>query len=180
MVWIDIPIIIFLVVFAYAGWGRGFIGELFDVLILIVGNCIAIALYYYIADFFIKLTGFNLDIVYPTTYLMVLIPVSVGLFLLGRFLEKRSADGFPQQLYRSLGVILGFIKGILLAFLFFLLISTLQVSSGKVKLLKSSMAIRMIQSTESMVEGMIVAFAPQKIKASAIQTLRRSIFENRK
>jgi len=180
MVWIDIPIIIFLVVFAYAGWVRGFIGELFDVLILIVGNCITIAIYYYITVFFIKLTGFNMEFVYPMFYFIVLIPISVGLFLLGRFLERRSSESFPQVLYRSLGIILGFIKGILLSFLFLLLVSTLPISPGKVNLLKSSYMVRIIQSTEPTVEGMIVAFAPKKIKASAIQTLRKSIFEDRK
>lgn len=180
MVWIDFPILAIMLLATYAGWTRGFIGELFDVLILTLGNFITIALYLHLGDFLISLFGKKLGCTYSVSYILVFTITGIIIFSIGYKLERRVKDGFHKPLYQGLGGLMGFVKGWLLLFIGFYLFAFTPMSGGTVKLLKTSRMVTTIQAAEPAIESMALIFTPARIENQVIDHLKKSVFANGK
>ncbi|MCE1248341.1 MAG: CvpA family protein [Firmicutes bacterium] len=175
----DIVIIAFIGLVIYAGWCRGFIGELSDLMIITVGSCIALTLFVYPGDFLYGTPGLNFEAVYFFSFVLVLAPVGALIHYGGSLLEKKARPGFPIPLYRTLGAMLSFIKACVFSFWILVLISMSPMPQDTVDVFKQSAVVRWVQNFEPTMENIATSAAPDKMKAKLEKTLRNSVFENR-
>lgn len=176
MNWLDFLIIIFLLMFAFAGMSRGFIGELFDVLIILLGCGVAFSFYRVAGDFFTRTLGIFIPNIYFMIWVIIFACAAVILFLIGSHIERRSRKGFPKLLWRGLGVLMGFIKGVLVLFLLFSFLGH-RISQGKIyNAAKNSKAVRIIQATRPVFSSYISVFADPRSRHEIRKFLKESEF----
>ena len=124
MSWLDLLILLIAFLTIYSGTRRGFISEIFDLLLIVSAFTLAVYLKAYIAPLFIQ--NFHWSKVYAhwVGFLLIFVPVGTGVFLLGCYVNdavKGRAD-ISEDMNQVLGGIFAAIKAAVFAVLILLLI----------------------------------------------------------
>lgn len=179
MNWADVCVILFTLLVGYVGYRRGFIGSLFDVLIITAGPFVALFLLGFISPVLTK-ASITSSFIHTFIWAILLIGAAALLFLLGRRLEEANEKTFPKPLWRGLGALFGGIEAVLLIYIILLLYSHTAVHPVIAKSFKQSGMVRIVQTLNRPVESIYTGVAHKGLKKELSKFIKKSSFENRK
>lgn len=118
VVWADFFLVLLVAVLTWAGYKRGVVAELFDVLAIVGSLTLSLRLYSPLGDFLLGniLSAFTETWAYGIAFFLLWVPSALAIFCLGLHLDRitKDHDRIPKPVREWCGVLAGFGKSVLL------------------------------------------------------------------
>lgn len=110
---IDLIIVFFILIFCIKGYLKGFLHELFSLLILILGLAVSFLFYKTLSSFFVEFIK-NRDLSLIVSFLLIFITITILLITVRNAIQNVVDSYNFTEIDYVLGVIIGFVKGFLI------------------------------------------------------------------
>lgn len=155
MTWVDVCVVLFILIVIQVGMNRGFIKEVFDILTIVGSFLIATHCFYWIGVLLRKVVPIPLAFANGIGFTLVFALFGVIFVYLGGALDLVAKIPGISLLNKAAGSFVAVIKGIVIVWTFFLLLSMLPLSDNGRNLLHHSVTVRLVQATTGMFHQVI-------------------------
>lgn len=146
MTWLDFTIIIFIGLIVYGGYRRGLILEICDLVVLGLGLIITFNVYSFLVAAMMKYLHWQKLTAQYFSFFLIFTPIALLLYILGLSLDKNYKHTLPKILNDIVGVILGFGKGLFLAWVLVLTMAYFPLEEPAHKALGKGAVVRAVQN----------------------------------
>ncbi|MCL5772995.1 MAG: CvpA family protein [Firmicutes bacterium] len=174
MNWVDIVMILLVVLVTFGGVRRGFVLEISDILILILGTTVTVHLYRYLARFAMHTFHWPVNMANIVSYFVIFIPIAIIIYVIALMIDKFARVPGLKTVNEVVGGIIAFPKSLILAWLLLILLA-IAVPDAR-DAIQTSPTAKVIQSTSAVFEGILSAVSPPEVYEdfkNAIENLKK-------
>jgi uncharacterized membrane protein required for colicin V production len=174
--WLDGVVIVFIGLIVFGGYRRGLILEVCDLVVLALGLVVTFNVYTHLTAVMVKFLHWNKLTAMYFSFFVIFIPIALLLYILGLNLDKNYKHVIPKILNDFVGIVLGFGKGLFLAWLLVLTMAYFPMEEASHKALGKGPVARAIQGLSPVVAELAGALTSPSIAKIIKQSIKGGTF----